>query len=155
MNPNFMQEAIRLSKEKSLQGDGGPFGAVIVKDGKIIARGWNQVLKKNDPTCHAEMVAIRKACRRLGNYSLAGCVIYVNCEPCPMCLSALYWAGVEKIYFAATRRDAAGLGFVDEFLYQELLLPPENRKMPMHQVMREQAIAVFSQWDNFANKIIY
>ncbi len=150
-----MQEAIRLSRDKSFSGEGGPFGAVIVKDKKIIARGWNQVLKKKDPTCHAEMVAIRKACRKLNDYNLAGCTIYVNCEPCPMCLSALYWAGVEKIYFAATRKDAANLGFVDEFLYQELLLAPEKRKLPLQQEMREQALVVFTDWDNLQNKIIY
>ena len=150
-----MHEAIRLSREKSLQGDGGPFGAVIVRAGKIIARGWNQVLKNNDPTCHAEMVAIRKACRRLKNYSLAGCAIYVNCEPCPMCLSALYWAGIDKIYFAAGRKDAADLGFADDFLYQELLRPPAGRKIPMEQAMRPEALAVFSQWAKLDNKIIY
>lgn len=155
MNQRFMQEAIRLSRDKSFKGEGGPFGAVIVKAGRIIARGWNQVLKKNDPTCHAEMVAIRKACRKLGDYNLAGCSIYVNCEPCPMCLSALYWAGVEKIYFAATRQDAATLGFVDEFLYQELLLPVEKRKLPMQQELREEAVAIFAEWDSFEGKIIY
>ena len=155
MNPDFMHEAIRLSREKSLQGEGGPFGAVIVRAGKIIARGWNQVLKNNDPTCHAEMVAIRKACRRLKNYSLAGCAIYVNCEPCPMCLSALYWAGIDKIYFAAGRKDAADLGFADDFLYQELLRQPAGRKIPMEQAMRPEALAVFSQWAKLDNKIIY
>ena len=150
-----MHEAIRLSREKSLQGEGGPFGAVIVRDDKIIARGWNQVLKKNDPTCHAEMVAIRKACRKLNDYNLAGCSIYVNCEPCPMCLSALYWAGVDKIYFAASRKDAAELGFVDDFLYQELRRQPEARKMPMEQAMRPEALKVFKQWEALDNKIIY
>jgi len=155
VNQDFMHEAIRLSREKSWQGEGGPFGAVIVRDGKIIARGWNQVLKKNDPTCHAEMVAIRKACRRLNNYNLAGCTIYVNCEPCPMCLSALYWAGIDKIYFAAHRKDAADLGFADDFLYSELLRQPDSRKMPMEQGMRAEALAVFQQWAKLDNKIIY
>jgi guanine deaminase len=155
VNPDFMHEAIRLSREKSFQGEGGPFGAVIVRDGKIIARGWNQVLKKNDPTCHAEMVAIRKACRKLKDYNLAGCSIYVNCEPCPMCLSALYWAGIDKIYYAADRKDAADLGFVDDFLYRELLRQPDTRKMPMEQGMRADALAVFQQWAKLENKIIY
>ncbi|MCG2746370.1 MAG: nucleoside deaminase [Desulfobulbaceae bacterium] len=155
MNPNFMHEAIRLSLEKSLQGEGGPFGAVIVRDGKIISRGWNQVLKNNDPTCHAEMVAIRKACHKLKDYSLAGCSIYVNCEPCPMCLSALYWAGIDKIYFAAGRKDAADLGFVDDFLYQELLRQPDDRKIPIKQAMRTEALAVFKQWAKLDDKIIY
>lgn len=155
MNPDFMHEAIRLSREKSLLGEGGPFGAVIVRGGTIIARGWNQVLKQNDPTCHAEMVAIRKACRRLKNYTLAGCSIYVNCEPCPMCLAALYWAGIDKIYFAAGRKDAAALGFVDDFLYEELLRQPQDRKIPMEQAMRSEALPVFRQWEKLASKIIY
>ncbi|MEW6519939.1 MAG: nucleoside deaminase [Thermodesulfobacteriota bacterium] len=155
MNPDFMHEAIRLSREKSLLGEGGPFGAVIVRNGMIIARGWNQVLKQNDPTCHAEMVAIRKACRRLKNYNLAGCAIYVNCEPCPMCLAALYWAGIDKIYFAAGRKDAAALGFVDDFLYEELLRQPQDRKIPMEQAMRSDALLVFRQWEKLAGKIIY
>ncbi|RJX28111.1 MAG: nucleoside deaminase [Desulfurivibrio sp.] len=155
MNPDFMHEAIRLSREKSLLGEGGPFGAVIVRNGKIIARGWNQVLKQNDPTCHAEMVAIRKACRRLKDYNLAGCAIYVNCEPCPMCLAALYWAGIDKIYFAAGRKDAAALGFVDDFLYEELLRQPQDRKIPTEQGMRDDALLVFRQWEKLASKIIY
>lgn len=155
MNPDFMQEAIRLSREKSLQGQGGPFGSVIVKNNRIIARGWNQVLRRQDPTCHAEMVAIRAACRKLRDYRLAGCAIYVNCEPCPMCLAALYWAGIDSIYFAATREDAADLGFADDFLYRELLLPPEQRKVPVEQGMRAEALAVFEQWAALENKIIY
>lgn len=155
MDQRFMQEAIRLSREKSLKGEGGPFGAVIVQEGRIIARGWNQVLKKNDPTCHAEMVAIRKACRLLKDYRLTGCTIFVNCEPCPMCLAALYWAGIERIVFAASRRDAADLGFVDDFLYRELLLSPHERTIPTRQEMREDALAVFAEWDRLADKIIY
>jgi len=155
MNSDFMNEAIRLSLEKSLAEEGGPFGAVIVKDDKIISRGWNQVLLRNDPTCHAEMVAIRSACEVLQTYDLSGCSIYVNCEPCPMCLSALYWAGIEKIYFAATRKDAADLGFADDFLYQELKAPPEKRKIPLLQTMRDDAVAVFKKWEKLENKIIY
>lgn len=155
MEKRFMREAIRLAREKSMRGDGGPFGAVIVKDEKIIARGWNQVVCKNDPTCHAEMVAIRKACHRLNTFHLDGCSIYVNCEPCPMCLAALYWAGIASIHYAATRSDAASLGFVDEFLYRELLLPPEKRGIPLFQEMREEALAVFQQWSAMENKILY
>lgn len=155
MSPDFMQEAIRLSREKSLEGQGGPFGAVIVKNNKIIARGWNQVLRRNDPTCHAEMVAIRAASRKLRDYRLAGCSIYVSCEPCPMCLAALYWAAIDRIYFAATRKDAADLGFADDFLYRELLLPPEQRKIPVEQRMRAEALAVFQQWAALESKIIY
>ncbi|MBI5557554.1 MAG: nucleoside deaminase [Deltaproteobacteria bacterium] len=155
MNQDFMQAAIKLSREKSWQGDGGPFGAVIVKDGKIIARGWNQVLRKNDPTCHAEMVAIRAASRKLKDYRLTGCAIYASCEPCPMCLSALYWAGVEHIYFAATRKDAAKLGFADDFLYQELQCEPEKRTLPIEQMMRPEAVEVFNQWEKLENKVIY
>ncbi len=155
MNPQFMEEAIRLSFEKSFDGQGGPFGAVIVKDNRIIARGWNRVLVKNDPTCHAEMEAIRAACKELGDYNLAGCSIYINCEPCPMCLAALYWAGIEKIYFAATRKDAAELGFADEFIYQELQLEPDKRKLPMEQVMHKQAVEVFRKWNTLEGKIIY
>lgn len=155
MNPIFMSEAIRLSLEKSLAEEGGPFGAVIVKDDKIISRGWNQVLIRNDPTCHAEMVAIRSACEALQTYDLSWCSIYVNCEPCPMCLSALYWAGIKKIYFAATRKDAADLGFADDFLYQELQAPLEKRKIPMIQTMRDDAVAVFKKWEKLDNKIIY
>jgi guanine deaminase len=155
MNPNFMNEAIRLSYEKSFAEEGGPFGAVIVQDDKIISRGWNQVLIRNDPTCHAEMVAIRSACKVLQSYDLSGCSIYANCEPCPMCLSALYWASIDKIYFAASRQDAAVLGFADDFLYQELQTHPENRQIPTIQTMREEAIVVFKKWQELENKIIY
>lgn len=150
-----MNEAIRLSLEKSMAEEGGPFGAVIVKNDTIISRGWNQVLVRNDPTCHAEMVAIRAACQKLQTYDLSECSMYVNCEPCPMCLSALYWAGIKKIYFAATRKDAGDLGFVDDFLYQELKLAPEKRQIEAIQLMRDEAIAVFKKWEQLENKIIY
>ncbi len=155
MNADFMHEAIRLSLEKSFAEEGGPFGAVIVKNDQIISRGWNQVLVRNDPTCHAEMVAIRSACEALQSYDLSGCSIYVNCEPCPMCLSALYWACIEKIYFAASRKDAADLGFADDFLYQELKAPSAERQIPVIQTMREEAVAVFKKWEKLENKIIY
>ena len=155
MNPDYMKEAIRLSREKSFAGDGGPFGAVIVKDDKIIGRGWNQVIARNDPTCHAEMVAIRDACKKLNDYNLSGCTIYINCEPCPMCLSALYWAGIDKIYFAATKKNAADLGFADDFIYHELQAEPDKRKIMMKQIMQDEAVAVFKLWDKMENKIIY
>lgn len=150
-----MEEAIQLSLEKSLAGEGGPFGAVIVRDDTIIGRGWNQVLINNDPTCHAEMVAIRDACRTLNDYSLKGCSIYISCEPCPMCLSAIYWAGIDKIYYAATRKDAANLGFADDFIYQEISRPLSQRKIPMKQCLQKKALAVFSNWEQLENKIIY
>lgn len=155
MDKKFMEEAIRLSFEKSFAEEGGPFGAVIVKNNEIIARGWNRVLVNNDPTCHAEMEAIRAACSKLNDYSLQGCTIYINCEPCPMCLAALYWAGIEKIYYAASRKDAAAIGFADDFIYNEISLPPSERKLPMQQDMSADAVAVFEKWNALENKIIY
>lgn len=155
MTKKFMQEAIRLSREHSFLGEGGPFGAVIVKDGEIIARGWNRVLATNDPTAHAEVVAIRRASKALKNFDLAGCSIYINCEPCPMCLAALYWAGIEKIYYAATRKDAAAIGFADDFIYEEFSRSPADRKIPMTQTMQEEAVTVLKDWEQLEDKIIY
>ena len=132
-----MAEAIRLSLEKMRQGLGGPFGAIIVKDGEIIARGSNQVTSANDPTAHAEVVAIREACRRLGTFLLSGCELYTSCEPCPMCLSACYWARLDRVFFAATRQDAAEAGFDDDFLYRELAVAPADRQLPLEQLLRE------------------
>ena len=136
-----MAEAIRLSLEKMRQGLGGPFGAIIVKDGEIIARGSNQVTSANDPTAHAEVVAIREACRRLGTFLLSGCELYTSCEPCPMCLSACYWARLDRVFFAATRQDAAEAGFDDDFLYRELAVAPADRQLPLEQLLRESARA--------------
>src|ERR1700750_985260 len=136
----FMQMAIDLSEYNVKEGQGGPFGAVIVKDGMVIARSANKVVPTNDPTAHAEVSAIRLACQELGDFSLAGCVIYTSCEPCPMCLGAIYWARIDKIYYANTKADAAAIGFDDHFIYQELDLPMEKRKLPHQQLLRDEAL---------------
>lgn len=155
MNEEFMREAIRLSQEKMEAGAGGPFGAVIEKDGKIIARGWNQVTSTCDPTAHAEVSAIREACKQLNSFSLEGCTIYTSCEPCPMCLASIYWARIDKIYFANTREDAAAIEFDDEFLYREIALPLEKRKVPTSQILRDEAWKVFQLWQNKVDKTPY
>ena len=155
MNEEFMAEAIRLSLEKMRQGQGGPFGAVIVKEGEIIARGSNLVTSTNDPTAHAEIVAIREACRRLGTFTLAGCELFTSCEPCPMCLGAIYWARMERVFYAATRHDAAEAGFDDEFLYREMAAAPAGRKLPLEPLLREPARAAFAEWMAKADKIRY
>jgi tRNA(Arg) A34 adenosine deaminase TadA len=151
----FMQEAIRLSIENVTSGKGGPFGAVIVKDGKIIARGANQVTSSNDPTAHAEVVAIRNACKELGSFQLDGCEIYTSCEPCPMCLGAIYWARPDKMYFANTKKDAADIQFDDQFIYEELEIPYTNRKLETIPMMREEALEAFRLWTDSINKIEY
>ena len=150
-----MHEAIRLSVEKMREGRGGPFGAVIAKDGQIISRGWNEVTTANDPTAHAEIVAVREACRRLGTFRLDGCELYASCEPCPMCLSAIYWARIDRLFFAATRQDAAAAGFDDEILYREIPLPFDQRKLPIRQLLREQALPAFAEWQAKPDKIPY
>lgn len=150
-----MVEAIRLSREMMLQGKGGPFGAVIVKDGEIIARGYNQVTSTNDPTAHAEVVAIREASKVLNNFSLAGCTIYTSCEPCPMCLASIYWAGIDRVYYGNTKEDAAAINFGDDFIYSELALPREKRKLPTEQLMRNEAQEAFRLWDEMEDKIAY
>lgn len=142
----FLREAIRLSRVRMRQGRGGPFGAVIVRDGLVVARGWNAVTSSNDPTAHAEVVAIRRACRALDSFSLAGCVLYASCEPCPMCLAAAYWARVDRLVFAATRDDAARAGFDDELIYREIPLAPGARTLPTGQLLRDEAAAVFDEW---------
>lgn len=134
---------------------GGPFGAVIVKDGKIIAEGWNQVFSINDPTAHAEVQAIRKAAQSLKNFDLTGAEIYTSCEPCPMCLSAIYWARIAKIYYANTRKDAADIDFDDDFIYQEVPKPIEQRKIPMEQLLNDEAQKVFHEWQKKSDKIQY
>jgi tRNA(Arg) A34 adenosine deaminase TadA len=151
----FMQEAIRLSFETMRNGTGGPFGAVVVKDGKIIARGWNQVAGTNDPTAHAEVVAIREACKVLGDFQLTGCELYTSCEPCPMCLGAIYWARPDKIYFAATKKDAAAAGFDDDFIYKEIACPMETRQLPVEQICHAEAVPAFEEWINKPDKIEY
>lgn len=151
----FMKAAIDLSFAHMNKGAGGPFGAVIVKDGKIISEGWNQVTSSNDPTAHAEMVAIRNACKKLSAFDLKGAEIYTSCEPCPMCLSAIYWARIEKIYYANTRNDAAEINFDDDFLYQELKKEIPHRKIQMEQILRAEALKVFSEWKSKEDKIHY
>lgn len=150
----FMAQAISIA-ENSLTHGGGPFGALIVKNDEVIGRGSNRVTLDNDPTAHAEMVAIRAACQTVQDFQLEGCAIYVNCEPCPMCLAALYWAGVENIYFAANRKDAAGIGFADDFIYQEFSQDTQARKIAIHQLMRSEALQVFKLWDELEDKIPY
>ena len=151
----FMKEAIRLSMENIQNGHGGPFGAVIVKDGKIISKAVNKVIQKNDPTAHAEIEAIRIASKKLNNFNLKECVIYTSCEPCPMCLSAIYWARIKKIYYANTRKDAAEISFDDEQIYNEFSIPHAERKIPMIQHSRDEAIKVFKAWEMKTDKIIY
>jgi tRNA(Arg) A34 adenosine deaminase TadA len=151
----FMREAIRLSLENVQSGKGGPFGAVIVKDGKIIASGVNEVTSSNDPTAHAEVVAIREACRQLGSFQLAGCEIYCSCEPCPMCLGAIYWARPDKIYYANTKEDAAAIDFDDAFIYQELDLPAANRQLPTEQLLQNEAWVAFQAWKDSTQKMEY
>lgn len=154
-NTDFLKKAIELSAEKMNAGEGGPFGAVIVKNNQIIAEGWNQVTTSCDPTAHAEITAIRKAAEKLGTFDLAGCQIYSSCEPCPMCLSAIYWARLDKIYFANTRTQAAKIGFDDNFLYEEVTKTIENRKIPTFHTPNESALKVFKDWENKADKVLY
>jgi guanine deaminase len=144
----FMRMAIGLSEYNVQQSQGGPFGAVIVKDEIVIAGSPNMVIPENDPTAHAEISAIRRACRQLGTYNLAGCVIYTSCEPCPMCLGAIYWAGIDKIYYANTQADAAGIGFDDEFIYQEVRSQMEGRKLQCVQLLRDEALQIFRLWQS-------
>lgn len=151
----FMREAIKLSLDNMRAGNGGPFGAVIVKDGKIIARGFNKVTSTNDPTAHAEVVAIREACKALGSFQLDGCEIYTSCEPCPMCLGAIYWARPDKMYFANTKVDAANIGFDDQFIYEEIELAVDKRKLPTEQLLQEEAIEAFKEWQSKTDKIEY
>jgi Cytosine/adenosine deaminases len=154
-NEKFMREAIRLSLENIDAKNGGPFGAVIVKDGEIISRGVNGVTTLNDPTAHAEVTAIREAAKKLNNYNLTGCVIYTSCEPCPMCLSAIYWARLDAIYYANTKKDAAEINFDDKFIHDEHELPLEKRKISMTQLLRDEAIEAFNKWDKDPDKLEY
>ena len=134
---------------------GGPFGAIVVRRGKIVGRGWNQVTSTNDPTAHAEMLAIRAACQRLKTFQLNDCELYTSCEPCPMCLAAIYWARIKKVYYANTRRDAACIAFDDELIYREVSLPPARRKIPMQPLLRAEALAVFREWRAKSDKVQY
>lgn len=151
----FMQQAIQQSRFGMETGQGGPFGCIIVQNGKIIAAGYNEVLLTNDPTAHAEMVTIRKACMYLQSFQLTGCELYTSCEPCPMCLGAIYWARPDKVYYANTKQDAAAIGFDDHFIYDELALTPELRKFPLHRLPLPQALEVFNDWAIKENKKMY
>ena len=154
MNNKFMKKAIELSIESVNKG-GGPFGCVIVKDEEIVAEGSNKVTTTNDPSAHGEIVAIREACKKLKNFSLSGCELYSNCEPCPMCLSAIYWARINKIYYANTRDDARKIDFDDSLIYSELKKNIDERKIPMIQMMRNEALEAFELWDKKTDKVKY
>jgi guanine deaminase len=155
MNSPFMARAIQLSIENVHSGQGGPFGAVVVKDASIIAEGVNQVTLTNDPTAHAEVLAIRQACRKLGLFELEGCELYTSCEPCPMCLGAIYWARLSRVYYGGVAADASKAGFDDSFIYREIAEPHGQRGIPMIQMMREEALAAFRAWGEKPNKIAY
>lgn len=150
-----MRMAIALSERNVDKGLGGPFGAVIVKEGKVIAKSANTVTTTNDPTAHAEVSTIRMACKKLKSFDLTGCIIYTSCEPCPMCLSAIYWARIGTIYYANTKKDAAEIGFDDQFIYEELDKPMEKRQLPIIQLMREDALTAFKNWEKSPLKIEY
>jgi tRNA(Arg) A34 adenosine deaminase TadA len=151
----FMREAIRLAAEGASANRGGPFGAIVVKDGQIIGRGSNLVTSTNDPTAHAEVVAIRDACRSLGVFHLPGCEIYASCEPCPMCLSAIYWARIDRYYYACTAADAAAIQFADDFIRRELSLPPGQRAIPAGQLLYDEGLAVFRAWHARSDRVTY
>jgi tRNA(Arg) A34 adenosine deaminase TadA len=151
----FMQAAINVAKKGMEFSNGGPFGAVVVKDNEIIAEGFNQVTSNNDPTAHAEMVAIRKACKKLNSFQLKGCVIYTSCEPCPMCLGAIYWARPDKVYFGATKEDAARANFDDRFIYEEMELDFDKRHIKFESILRIEANTVFEVWKKKEDKISY
>ena len=150
----MMRKAINLSIENVKRG-GGPFGAIIAKEGKVISSGINLVTKNNDPTAHAEIQAIRKAARRLGTFNLSGCEIFTSCEPCPMCLGAIYWAHLDKIYYGNTKTDAKNIGFDDSFIYDELKLNPADRKISVKRLLPDEAICAFKDWENKADKEAY
>ncbi len=150
-----MREAIGLSLAKMRGNCGGPFGAVVVRKNKIVGRGWNRVTSTNDPTAHAEVSAIRDACKRLKTFQLDDCELYTSCEPCPMCLAAIYWARFKKVFYANTRKDAARIDFDDDLIYREVAAPIARRKIPMKQLLRGEALEVFAEWKNKADKIRY
>ena len=152
---DFMQLAIRLATENVRSGAGGPFGAVLVRDGKVVATGVNRVTAANDPTAHAEVNAIREGCKALGTFQLPDCVLYTSCEPCPMCLGAIYWARIDCVYFGNTCHDAADVGFDDSFIYEELKVPRNLRKVPMLRLLPETAIESFRAWQEQQAKITY
>lgn len=155
LNPLFLREAIRLSLEKMEGNEGGPFGAVVVREGVIIGRGWNRVTSTNDPTAHAEVVAIRDACSTIQSFSLVGCELYSSCEPCPLCLAAIYWSRLNAIYYAATCDDAAAAGFDDRTFYRELAKPADQRSIPMVQALHHEAMVAFEAWNRKQDRIRY
>lgn len=156
MTPDdFMRAAIQEAEAGMRGGRGGPFGCVIVRRGEVIARGSNQVTSTNDPTAHAEVTAIRAACRTLGTFALSDCELYTSCEPCPMCLAASYWARIPKLYYGNTRADAAAIGFDDDFIYQQMPLPPEQRALKMLPLLRDEAQVAFREWQSKADKVTY
>lgn len=150
----YMVEAISLAIE-NIDNNGGPFGAVIVKDGNIVGVGTNRVTANNDPTAHAEVMAIRAACKQLGTFNLEGCTIYSSCEPCPMCLSAIYWAGITELYYGCNKVDAASIGFDDKFIYDQFELPEDKRQLKYIPLLRDKAIEAFRKWESKADKIEY
>jgi guanine deaminase len=152
---HFMREAIQEAESGLRQGRGGPFGCVVVRRGEIIARASNAVTSSNDPTAHAEILAIRHACHALGRHSLEDCELYTSCEPCPMCLAAIYWARLPRVFYANTRADAAAIGFDDEFIYQQFSLPPERRAIDMQPLLRDEAQGAFSEWVAKPDKVRY
>ncbi|MBO7230917.1 MAG: nucleoside deaminase [Bacteroidaceae bacterium] len=151
---DFMRQAIALAVE-NVKNSGGPFGAVIVKDGRVVATGVNRVTANNDPTAHAEISAIRSACTKLGTFDLSGCVLYTSCEPCPMCLGAIYWAHIDKIYYGANQLDAAAVDFDDSFIYRELELTPDKRQKPVENILHDEALAPFRAWREKDDKVRY
>jgi guanine deaminase len=151
----FMRMAIQLSEQNVVQNLGGPFGAVVVKDGKVIAKSANKVTTTNDPTAHAEVSAIRLACKKLKTFDLSGAVVYTSCEPCPMCLGAIYWARIDKIYYANTKQDAAAIQFDDQFIYEELDKPMAQRELPIQQLLRDEAQQAFKLWEKSPMKTEY
>jgi guanine deaminase len=155
MNPQFMTRAIQLAIENVRSGKGGPFGAVVARDGSLVAEGVNQVTRTSDPTAHAEVLAIRAACQRLGLFELKGCDLYTSCEPCPMCLGAIYWARVSRVYFGTLAADASKIGFDDSAIYHEIVQPHSQRKIPMIQMMRDEALAPFRAWQETPAKVPY
>ena len=154
MKNKFMQRAIELSIE-SINSGGGPFGSVIVKDEKIISEGMNRVTVDNDPTSHGEIVAIRNACKKLNTFNLSNCSLYSSCEPCPMCMSAIYWSRIDKVYYANTRDDAKKINFDDSLIYSEISKKNEDRKIPIKQMLRDEALKAFELWDKKIDKIEY
>ena len=155
MSVEFMRRAIALGMENVRTGGGGPFAAVIVKDGRVVAEGVNRVTTPNDPTAHAEVVAIREACQKLGDFQLAGCDLYTTCEPCPMCLGAIYWARPARVFYACLATDAAAAGFDDAFIYEELKQTHPERRLPMQQLLREESLEIFSLWKQQEKKTHY